>query len=224
MNVQPTSWAPVMTHRPFAAARFTRQRTAGFVIPSAIFLVVILALLAAFLVRLSSSQSATSTQDIQGTRAYHAARAGLELALFGVTDPLGRSLTNGILPPIGGGANVWPNHPACPANMNLNIEGFAVFVRCALANPVYPGLWPDSTIREGIGPCTTNEAAQSVQGPWYQYPTPACAARSIQVYILTATASTAGVNPGNPAFIEREITTTVSHCRSKEAAIGYTCP
>ena len=54
------------------------------VLPSAIFLLVILAGLAAFLVHISTTQSITSAQDIQGARAYHAARAGVDWGLYQV--------------------------------------------------------------------------------------------------------------------------------------------
>ena len=54
--------------------------SAGFVLPSAIFLLVILAALAAFLVRIATTQSITSAQDVQGARAYQAEQA-LSIAL-----------------------------------------------------------------------------------------------------------------------------------------------
>jgi MSHA biogenesis protein MshP len=50
----------------------------GFAAIAAVFLVVGLAALGAFLVSISNTQQITSTQDLQGTRAYWAARAGLE--------------------------------------------------------------------------------------------------------------------------------------------------
>lgn len=52
----------------------------GFAIPSAIFLLVILALLGAYMVSFSSTQHMASAQDVQGSRAYRAARLGLEWA------------------------------------------------------------------------------------------------------------------------------------------------
>ena len=71
-----------------AIGRAGRQpRFAGFVLPSAIFLLVILAALAAFLVNISTTQNMTSAQDIQGARAYHAARAGVEWGLYQVLVP-----------------------------------------------------------------------------------------------------------------------------------------
>lgn len=80
----------------------------GLGLPTAIFLLVILALLGAFMVSLSSSQSITSAQDIQGTRAYLAARGGMERALFSL-----KSATS------------------CPAFPALTVDGFAVSISCA---------------------------------------------------------------------------------------------
>ncbi len=53
----------------------------GFAAIMAVFLLVVLAALGAFMVSISTSQQLTSAQDIQGSRAYWAARAGLEWAL-----------------------------------------------------------------------------------------------------------------------------------------------
>jgi MSHA biogenesis protein MshP len=54
----------------------------GFSIVSAIFLIVTLAALGAFMVSFSTTQHATSTQDLQGARAYQAARAGIEFGVY----------------------------------------------------------------------------------------------------------------------------------------------
>jgi MSHA biogenesis protein MshP len=53
----------------------------GFAAIAAIFLVVVLAALGAFMLTFSNTSQMTSAQDIQGTRAYWAARAGLEWAI-----------------------------------------------------------------------------------------------------------------------------------------------
>lgn len=54
----------------------------GFVLPTAIFLLVILAALAAYMVSLSRTSQLSSALDIQGGRAYQAARAGIEWAAW----------------------------------------------------------------------------------------------------------------------------------------------
>ena len=102
----------------------TRQRAeSGFALPSAIFLLVILAALAAFLVRISMTQSMTSAQDIQGARAYHAARAGIDWGLYEVLDP-----TNATA--VAPTAANWPNMRDCPAPTDLTLDAFTVRVVC----------------------------------------------------------------------------------------------
>jgi MSHA biogenesis protein MshP len=54
----------------------------GFVLPTAIFLLVVLAALATYMVSLSRTSHLSSALDIQGTRAYLAARAGIEWAAW----------------------------------------------------------------------------------------------------------------------------------------------
>jgi MSHA biogenesis protein MshP len=94
------------------------SRQTGFALPSAIFLLVILALLGAFMLTLSNTQHLTSAQDVQGVRAYRAARMGLEWmaanlcgAATGCTSPL----------------------TACPAastTLDVNPDQFTVVVTC----------------------------------------------------------------------------------------------
>lgn len=97
-------------------------RARGFALPSAIFLLVILAGLSAFLVNISLTQNTTSAQDVQGGRAYHAARAGIEWALYLVLDPTNATVVAPASP-------AWPHMPACAAGV-LAIGGFAVTVTC----------------------------------------------------------------------------------------------
>lgn len=58
------------------------RRQCGFAIVSAIFLVVVLAALGAFMVTFSGVQHVTHAQDIQGSRAYWAARSGIEWGVY----------------------------------------------------------------------------------------------------------------------------------------------
>jgi len=58
------------------------KRHAGVGLVTAIFLLVVIAGLAAALVTVFTSQQASSQLDQQGTRAYQAARAGIEWGLF----------------------------------------------------------------------------------------------------------------------------------------------
>jgi MSHA biogenesis protein MshP len=54
----------------------------GFALFTAIFILVVLAALGAFILNISSSQQIGSALDVQGVRAYQAARAGIEWGLY----------------------------------------------------------------------------------------------------------------------------------------------
>ncbi|RZT10792.1 MSHA biogenesis protein MshP [Duganella sp. CF402] len=60
----------------------TLRKQAGVALVTAIFLLVVLAGLAVAVVSLSSAQQDAATKDEMGTRAYLAARSGMEWALF----------------------------------------------------------------------------------------------------------------------------------------------
>ena len=85
--------------------RACRQR--GFSLPTAIFLLVTLAMLGAFVVSVTGFQQKASTLDIQGSRALQAARAGVEWGAYQVLR----------------GANVPPGVPGCFAATNLTFDG-----------------------------------------------------------------------------------------------------
>lgn len=86
----------------------------GFAAIAAVFLVVLLAAFGAFMVSFSNTQQLNSAQDVQGSRAYWAARAGLEWAIasqgVGVTTCFG-----GATPP-------------------STLEGFTLAVSCIPSN------------------------------------------------------------------------------------------
>ena len=99
----------------------TRPRAeSGFVLPTAIFLLVVLAALGAYMVTLSRTSHISSALDIQGARAYQAARAGIEWAAWQVVDPQ-------TLPP----TSTTPC-PASPATLTLTgtLAAFTVNVTC----------------------------------------------------------------------------------------------
>lgn len=62
--------------------RSLAKRLRGFTMVSAIFILVVLAALGAFMVSISTNQQTGSLLDVQGVRAYQAARAGLEWGLY----------------------------------------------------------------------------------------------------------------------------------------------
>jgi MSHA biogenesis protein MshP len=69
-------------HKPMRSLARARRKSAGIGIVTAIFLLVVLAGLGVAIVSLSTTQQASATQDQQGARAYQAARAGIEWALY----------------------------------------------------------------------------------------------------------------------------------------------
>ena len=83
----------------------SRQR--GFAAIAAIFLLVVLAALGGFMLSFSNAQQLTSAQDVQGSRAYWAAHAGLEWALASVDAT-----------------------SVCPGAAPTPIEGFTIVVTC----------------------------------------------------------------------------------------------
>jgi MSHA biogenesis protein MshP len=65
--------------------RMPGSRHRGFSIITAIFLLVVMSALGAYMLTFSTVQQTTSNQDLQGSRAYQAARAGVEFGLYEVT-------------------------------------------------------------------------------------------------------------------------------------------
>lgn len=88
----------------------------GFAAIAAVFLVMGLAALGAFMVSFSSSQQLESAEDVMGTEAYWAARGGLEWAITSIMNPA----VSNVLP-----ANPPASPVACPST-TLNIKGAAV--------------------------------------------------------------------------------------------------
>lgn len=96
------------------------RKSSGVALVTAIFLLVVLAGLAAAVVSLTTTQQATSTQDELGARAYLAAKAGMEWALFTQLQ--------------GGGPGCPPETTfALPANTSLS--AFTVTVVCQTPQP-----------------------------------------------------------------------------------------
>ncbi|MHB8535229.1 MAG: pilus assembly protein MshP [Sulfuricaulis sp.] len=58
------------------------RKESGFALVAAIFIVVVLALLGIMMVTIGGMQRATATTAVQGTRAYYAARTGIEWGAY----------------------------------------------------------------------------------------------------------------------------------------------
>lgn len=81
--------------RPFHSAMRAGQR--GISVISAVFLLLLMAGLAAYMANIISATHITAAADIGGSRAYQAARAGVEWAMYQI-DPDAQSEINGVLP------------------------------------------------------------------------------------------------------------------------------
>jgi MSHA biogenesis protein MshP len=106
-----------------------RRRSAGVAIVTAIFLLVVVAGLAVAVVSLTTAQQDASAKDMQGQRAYQAARAGIEWALF-------TGLRGGVSPAAALGCGV-SRQVAWPPNDSTTLSAFTVTVttRCDVDTP-----------------------------------------------------------------------------------------
>ena len=82
----------------------------GFALPSAIFLLVILSALGAFILNVSSSQQLGMALDIRGERAWQAANAGMEWVRY----RLAKSAADN------------PLDPGCPANTTWDTSTYSI--------------------------------------------------------------------------------------------------
>lgn len=99
----------------------TLRSARGFALVSAIFILVVLALLGAMMVALSSTQHVGQARDLFGSRAYFAARAGIEWGVYA-------ALRNNACTP----------STTLPA-LAGSAAGFAVVVNCSVSGPFDEG-------------------------------------------------------------------------------------
>jgi MSHA biogenesis protein MshP len=96
----------------------------GFTLVTAIFLLVVLAALGVFIVSVTGLQHSTQALDVQGVRAYQAARSGIEWGAYqvldpdstpGTCDPLSWPATcvSATLPPLAGSLSAYTVTVAC---------------------------------------------------------------------------------------------------------------
>ncbi len=106
-----------MCHRTPIRDQWTSiTRQAGLSIISAIFMLLLMAALGAFMLTFSSVQHITQAQDIQGSRAYWAANAGLEWGAYRVV-----------------------HDNVCFPGTTLAVADFSVAVACSLYGPYMEG-------------------------------------------------------------------------------------
>jgi MSHA biogenesis protein MshP len=152
-------------------------------IASAIFILVALAALAAAITLLTTRTGASHGQDISGSRAYQAARTGLEWGAYQVLDPLNVTA-------------IGPNAPL------PNCPGVALAAACPTAaapsSSALPGAPFSSTVLSGISVTLQCSCADFTE-----------AGRNVRVYQLKSTA-TYGSGVG---AVERDVSARVSDCR-----------
>lgn len=159
--------------------RLHAERIRGFAIVSAIFILVVLAALGAFIVNISTSQQIGSALDVQGVRAYSAARAGLEWGLYQVQATAAYNF---------GYTSTDANLRACPAATTsfvpaaTTLADFTITVECAAT--------ADGSSGPTIYSITATACSQPVAG-----------------WTANTTACPNIVNPG-PLYVERRVSVT----------------
>ncbi len=98
----------------------------GFSIVSAIFLLVVLATLGTLMVTFATVQHTTAAQDVQGARAYQAARAGADWGLYQIKKIGGPSCAGSTNLSFGGTLSTFPVTVTCTATGPVTEEGISV--------------------------------------------------------------------------------------------------
>ena len=99
---------PTPLHAAQRSGRCVRQQ--GVSLISAIFMLLLFAALAAYMVSLTNTANVTSAQDINGVRAYQAAQAGLEWGAYQVLVPATTSSScDSFSSPTVGLSRYWPS-------------------------------------------------------------------------------------------------------------------
>jgi len=112
-----------------------RKHTGGFSLISAIFLLVVVTLLGAYVVTLATSQHTAEALDVEGARAYQAARAGVDWGAWQLLQaPAGAFSTA-----CNGAAYATPiSQPL--AGLAGTLSGFAVDLQCGSAATTEAGV------------------------------------------------------------------------------------
>lgn len=105
------------------------QHVRGFSLITAIFLLVVLASLGAFMVIFTGLQQSTVQADVLGVRAYYAARAGAEWALYRTLDP------DNTIAPGPAGFVTCPQAQGTLNTLGGSLSPFTVVVNCQVTAP-----------------------------------------------------------------------------------------
>lgn len=106
------------------------MRKNGFAVVAAIFLLIVLSALGAFVVSISTTQHAQNALDLQGARAYQAARAGIEWGVWQVMNP---ENTNPAVAPFTAQYGC-AGSPNTLAALGGTLAGFTVSVECSFVD------------------------------------------------------------------------------------------
>lgn len=101
----------------------------GFALPSAIFLLVVLAALGAFMVNISITSQSSALLDVAGERAYQAANAGMEWARYRISTNATAATADAC--PAGTGWNASTTSLDFPGSLTLT--GYRASVECRVA-------------------------------------------------------------------------------------------
>src|SRR6266480_3790533 len=178
------------------------ERQTGFGIIAAIFLLVVLTLLATFIASVTGMQQSSGQLDVLGVRAYQSARAGIEWGAYQVLDP-----NNTLNATDCTGTPTKPTMPVCPGGGTYDLPAgtlfgslspFTVSVCCTLTTP-------DAL----NGNRSTTEGNRSI---WvYQLVVDAC----------NQPTGSSCPNTGTPTsgYVSRQITAVLSKCKDPTAPI-----
>ncbi len=112
-NEQPSWMNGASMPLSFAICPLPSNRQPGFALVSAIFLVVVLAALGGFMLTFSNAQHMGATLDLQGAKAYQAARAGIDWGAYQILQGGNPSCAGA--PSLGGALSTFNLTVACTA-------------------------------------------------------------------------------------------------------------
>jgi len=125
----------------------------GFSLVTGIFILVILSALGVFMVTLSGINQQSSALDVAGSRAYHAARSGMEWGVYQVTSSPATTFVNNCVAAI-------PGAVSSPVALAGTLANFNVSVECAASRASEAGA--TVTLYQLTSTAATQGAASSV--------------------------------------------------------------
>jgi MSHA biogenesis protein MshP len=153
----------------------------GFSLFSAIFLLVMLSALGAAIVKVTSSSQITAALDIQGERAYQAARAGIEWGLYRQLRQKSCTAETTFALPDG-------------ATVRSTLAGFTVTVSCALSRRTFSGnLMNGTAVVSDVADTGMLEPGMDVSGPGIPADTKIVSVNSSTTLTLSNAATVGGV-------------------------------